>query len=446
VGFLLLGPVEVWAGAEQVPVVLPRLALLLAALAVDADRVVPVDVLTDRIWGEDPPPRVRRTLHSYLARLRRVVEQVPGADGRPARVLLRAGGYQLAVDPAEVDTHRAARLVTAAHGEPDAGRRLALLRSATALWRGEPLGGLAGEWAERTRQGLRQRQVEVTLLWAAAEVDAGAPAAVLPALDELAAAHPLVEAIAVRQLQALFAAGRTAEALACYAAIHRRLADELGATPGPALRAAHQAVLRNERPAGAGTGRRLDPWPVPRQLPADVPAFAGRAEQLSRLDALLAPDPAATVITVSGTAGVGKTALAVHWAHRVGDRFPGGQLYVNLRGFDPAVAAVRPGSALAGFLAALGVPADRVPADLDARAALYRSMLAGRRMLVVLDNARDAEQVRPLLPGSASTVTVVTSRDQLTGLVAAGARPIALPVLSTVEAYGLLSGWARLQR
>jgi DNA-binding SARP family transcriptional activator/tetratricopeptide (TPR) repeat protein len=444
VGFLLLGPVEVWAGAERVAVGLPRMELLLAALAVDVDRVVPVDVLTDRIWGEDPPPNARRTLHSYLARLRRVVERVPAECGEPSRVLHRAGGYQLATDPAAVDVHRAGRLVAAAYAEADAARRLPTLRSAAALWRGEPLGGLGGEWAERTRQRLRQRQVEVTLMWAAAEVEAGTPAAVLPVLDELAAAHPLVEAVAGAQIRALSAAGRTAEALACYATVHRRLADELGTSPGPELRAAHQAVLRNEPPAGSRAGSErgpaLDLVPVPRQLPADVPAFAGRAEQLARLDRMLTPEQVATVVTVSGTAGVGKTALAVRWAHRVAARFGAGQLYVNLRGFDPAGEAVAPGSALGAFLDALGVAPERVPADLDARAALYRSMLAGRRMLVVLDNARDAEQVRPLLPGSASTVTVVTSRDQLTALVAAGARPVPLTSLSTVDAHALLSG------
>jgi tetratricopeptide (TPR) repeat protein/transcriptional regulator with XRE-family HTH domain len=221
----------------------------------------------------------------------------------------------------------------------------------------------------------------------------------------------------------------------------RLLADAFGLT-GPAREEFVQAALPAPAlPATAPVGPPARPRPA--QLPADVPGFAGRAGQLARLTALAAAGtgPAVVITAIAGTAGIGKTALAVHWAHRVADRFPDGQLYVNLRGYDPARPAVPPGTAVRDFLDALGVPAQQVPAGLDARSALFRSLLAGRRLLVLLDNARDADQVRPLLPGAPGCLAVVTSRGQLAGLVAAeGAYPVPLDLLSTVEAEQLLAG------
>jgi tetratricopeptide (TPR) repeat protein len=269
---------------------------------------------------------------------------------------------------------------------------------------------------------------------------------VIPVVRDLVEQHPYNEALAVLLGWALAADGRRGEAAEHCRTVSHRLRQEAGVDPGPALRALHQAVLADQplpalppAPAPAAS-----PAARPAQLPGDVPGFAGRAAHLARLDTVLATAaadaPTAVVITaVSGTAGVGKTALAVRWAHRVADRFPDGQLYVNLRGFDPGGQVMAPAAAVRGFLDALGVPAERIPAGLDAQAALYRSLLAGKRILVVIDNARDADHARPLLPGTPTALAVVTSRDQLTPLVAAdGAHPLTLDLLTHDEARELL--------
>jgi tetratricopeptide (TPR) repeat protein len=244
--------------------------------------------------------------------------------------------------------------------------------------------------------------------------------------------HPLRESLWLRLLRVLEAVGRPAQALEQYEVIRRRLAEELGADPSPELRQIHAGLL-----GGAGpTGRA-----VPRQLPKAVAGFTGRQAELETLDALLAsPDETPPIAAIAGTAGVGKTTLAVHWAHRVAGRFPDGQLYVNLRGHDPAGEAVRPAAAIGEFLDALQVPPHQIPGGVTAQAGLYRSLLAGRRMLVLLDNAHDADQVTPLLPGAAGCLVVVTSRDHLPGLVMTyGAHPLTLDLLPPREARRLLA-------
>ena len=276
-------------------------------------------------------------------------------------------------------------------------------------------------------------------------------------MREVLAGEPLRERSHALLIRARYQAGDVAGALAAFDAARRVLAEELGVEPGPELSGLQHAVLNRDptlagpirpgpataavaAPAGTRSGQSV----VPRQLPADVAGFAGRAAYLRRLDVLLPGEQdvssAVVISAIAGTAGIGKTALAVHWAHRVADRFPDGQLYVNLRGFDPAGAPMVPAEAVRGFLDALGVPPERLPSSLDAQAALYRSLLAGKRMLVLLDNARDAEQVRPLLPGAPGCLALVTSRDQLTSLVAAdGAQPLPLDVLPPAEARALLA-------
>jgi len=451
VRFRLLGPVEVWAGSTQLVVGGPRQYGVLAALAVDAGRLVPVEVLVDRVWGEDPPERARRTLHTHITRLRRCLERGPAASDPNVRITRRAGGYVLEVDPDEVDLHRFRRLLEASRGAGRDGERLGLLREAVGCWRGDPLTGVAGEWAGRLRDSWRQEHLAAVVAWADAELRAGEPAVVPAPVRVLLDEFPLAEPLAAVLMRAYAATGRTADALDVYAPLRERLADELGADPGAELQAVHLAVLRGEvsRPAASPAG--AEPAPadrvavLPAQLPGDVPGFTGRAVHLARLDAVLAAAaadaPTAVVVTaVSGTAGVGKTALAVRWAYRVADRFPDGQLYVNLRGFDPGGQVMSSAAAVRGFLDALGMPANRIPADHDAQAALYRSLLAGRRMLVVIDNARDAAHARPLLPGTPTAVAVVTSRDPLTGLVAAdGAHSLSLDLLTAEEARELLA-------
>ncbi|MBM2620798.1 tetratricopeptide repeat protein [Actinoplanes sp. LDG1-06] len=413
----LLGPVELWAGDRQLPIGEPRQRAVLAALACEAGRVVTAETLIDRVWGESAPARARHTLQSHLARVRGALRR----GGRDA-LIRRSGGYLIDLPADGVDLLRFRELTGKAHGDVER------LRSAVRLWRGEPLAGLAGDWAAAMRAAWDRERLLAVVAWAEAELESGDPASVIGPLGAITQEQPLVEPVAVVLMRALHTIGRTADALGQYAALRRRLADELGADPAPATQAAYATILTSN-----GTVATVPFEPVPAQLPADVTGFAGRAEALTALDKV------SSLAVIGGSAGVGKTALAVHWAHRAAARFPDGQLYVDLRGFGPQRSAMEPGEAVRGFLGALGVPAPRIPAEADAQSALLRSRLAGKRLVLVLDNARDSDQVRPLLPGAGSCVTIVTSRNQLTGLVAAdGATPVRLDVLSPGEAQELL--------
>jgi DNA-binding SARP family transcriptional activator/tetratricopeptide (TPR) repeat protein len=413
----------------------------LAALAVDAGRPVPVDTLIDRVWDE-PPAGARRTLQVHITRIRRLLERT-AADGEPrADLIRRSGGYALEIDPDRIDLYRFRRLVDQARtpGGTDE-HSLELLREALALWRGAPLAGLPGQWASQCRYAWLRQRLDATVAWASAELAVGDPAATLSPLTELSGEYPLVEPLAGALMRTLLALGRAADALDHFSGVRRRLADELGSDPSPELMAVYQAILRGEPvPPTSAPGRRAVALVTPAQLPTDVPGFAGRAEQLTQLDKLLDDASTSVVISaVSGSAGVGKTALAVHWAHAVAHRFPDGQLYVNLRGFDPKGQVMDPAEAIRGFLDALGVPSERLPQGLDAQAGLYRSLTADKRLLILLDNARDVEQTRPLLPASGTCLAVVTSRNPLTGLIAAhGAYPLMLDVLPDDEAREVL--------
>jgi len=442
--FRLLGPVEVWSAGRQLDPGQPRQRTMLAALLVDAGRPVTIETLVNRIWGDVPPDGARHALHTYVTRIRRLLDQLD----TPIQLVRRSGAYVLEVDRDQVDLHRFRGLIQRARDprcpDPD---RIALLRDALALWRGEPLAGLSGQWPAQIRERDRGQRLDAVVLWAQAELRVGDPGQVIAPVTDLIGEYPLVEPLTGVLMRALHAAGRTGEALDCYTGLRKRLVQELGTEPGADLQGVHQAILRGD---AGGTGTPGGPAAAvaptragPAQLPLGVRGFAGRGGELARLDAVLAEagtHPTAVVISaVSGTAGVGKTALAVHWAHRVADRFPDGQLYVNLRGFDPTGSAMPPAEAVRGFLDALEVPAQRIPASLEAQTSLYRSRLARRRMLIVLDNARDADQVRPLLPGSPGCLVVVTSRNQLPGLVAVeGAHPVTLDLLPRAEARELL--------
>lgn len=241
----VLGPVEAWVGGRAVPGGRPQQATVLAALAVDVGRPVAVETLVERVWGTGAPDGARRAVHTHVARIRRAL-------GGAGPVVRRSGGYQLDVAPERVDLHRFRRAVShAGAAGRGAAERVVVLREAVGLWRGEPLAGLPGGWADRMRQGLRRQRVEAVVAWAAAEVSVGDPAAVLAPLSDLVGDYPLVEPLTVALMRALAAAGRTAEALECYAVTRRRLVEELGADPGPALREAHRCLLRGgaERPA-----------------------------------------------------------------------------------------------------------------------------------------------------------------------------------------------------
>ncbi|MDY7085986.1 MAG: BTAD domain-containing putative transcriptional regulator [Actinomycetota bacterium] len=431
---LVLGPVEIRVAGEHVAVLQPRQQQVLAALAVDANRPVTWPTLVDRVWGAQPPEGARTAMRSHVSRIRLALRAAGDRGGRPVRLVRGGGGYEILVDPERIDLHRSRRLVRDARaaGTSDT-ERVRLLREAVGLWRGEPLAGLTGEWAGRVRSAWQHERLDVVAAWAGAELELGNAPAVIAGVAELADEHPLVESISAVYVRALHAVGRTAESVDRYMRISARLTEELGVSPGAELSAAYRRVLQVAPAAKKPVAG------VPSQLPPDVRGFVGRRAALARLDAVVAGSAAMPIVLLRGTAGVGKTTLAVHWAHRVADKFPDGQLYVNLRGFDPVSRPLDPGEAVRRLLAALEVPAARIPSELDAGTALYRSELAGRRMLVVLDNADDESQVRPLLPGVSRCMVVVTSRRQLTGLmVAEAAQSVDVDLISTDEAAQLL--------
>jgi DNA-binding SARP family transcriptional activator len=424
--FRVLGAVEALADGVRVDLGPPRQRCVLIALLADANEAVSADELVERVWGDRSPLRVRAGLRTYLSRLR-----AAGVDiGR------RAGGYVLTADRASVDLHRFRVLCAQARS---AGEHAApLLDQALSLWRGEAFAGLHSPWVTALRDELEAERAAAELDHTDLRLRAGEHAELVGVLTRRAATWPLDERLAGQLMLALFRSGRQADALAAYQAVRVRLADELGTDPGRPLRDLYQRLLTGE------ADRRPAERPVPALLPAGVHTFTGRAEQLAQLDTVLAAagdEPNAVVISaVSGTGGVGKTALALHWAHRVAERFPDGQLYLNLRGFDPSGAPLSLEQAARSLLESLGVAQEDLPSSVDGRVAMFRSLVAHKRILVVLDNARDTEHVRALLPGSPGCLVVVTSRNRLTGLVVSeGAHSIVLDVLTANEARELLT-------
>ena len=367
------------------------------------------------------------------------------------------GGYLLRLRRHRLDARQFEALVATGRAEVsrDPAAAAATLRTALALWRGPALAGLTGSTLQAAASTWDEQRMICLEGCLRIELDLGRHGQVAAELASLVAQNPFRESLVGLLMVALDRAGRRSEALDAYHRLRRHLADELGIDPGPEVRRIHQAVLRVDAASGQPVDPRANdggepapaarPLVTPAQLPGDVAAFAGRDWQLRQLDGLLSRDgdsdaTAVVISAIAGTAGIGKTALAVHWAHRVADQFPDGQLYVNLRGFHPTGSVLGPAAAVRGFLDALGVPSPQVPATVEAQAGLYRSLLAGKRVLVLLDNARNAEQVRPLLPDAPGCVAVVTSRNQLGGLVAAGgAYPLTLDLLATEEARDLLA-------
>jgi DNA-binding SARP family transcriptional activator/tetratricopeptide (TPR) repeat protein len=439
--FGVLGDVEARANGQVIEIGPARQRCVLAALLVDANQPVPADQLVDRVWGEHAPQRSLETLYSYLSRLRGVL-----AIGHGATLIRRSGGYVLDVGTEAVDLHRFRLLVARARTVSEEEQALALLSEALHLWRGTAFGRLDTPWVNAVRHVVDAERVAAEADLTDLRLRHGEHCALLGDLEAQANQHPLDERVAGQLMVALYLSGRTGDALEHYRHVRATLAAELGIDPGTALHTLHQRILRADPGLVAPTAiRRYLRTPsgrasVPRELPAEVSSFVGRSEELTMLNAVMSADERAVpIVALSGTAGIGKTTLALHWAHQVAQRFPDGQLYVNLRGFDDA-STLGAAVVLRRFIAALGVPADQIPSALDARAAQFRSVLAGKRMLVFLDNARDLEHVQPLLPGTAGSMAIVTSRTSLCGLAAAtGAHHIALDVLSPADARSLLA-------
>ena len=454
----MLGPVDVALDGGPRPVSGSRRKAVLAALALHDGQVVSTDRLVDVVWGESAPATVVNSLQAHISYLR-------GVLGSKEAIVTRPPGYLLNLGGDGTDARAAERLLRQGRQAADPAQGARDLRGALALWRGRPLADVTGSaWLEEQSQRLDLLAGEIRRALLGARLAVGEHAELLPGLEQLATEDPLDEQVHSQLMLTLYRCGRQADALAVFHRLRAALAEQLGIDPSPALRELETAILRQDQTLGAPTLPVTVPLsspavamsadspapqaspvvPVPAQLPPALAAFAGRKAELASLDALLPhaaeAGPGTVVISaVSGTAGVGKTTLAVQWAHRIAGRFPEGQLYVNLRGFSPEGTPVDPAEAMRGFLVALGAPVARIPPDLAGQTALYRSLLKGKRVLVVLDNARDAAQARPLLPGSPGCLVIVTSRDQLIGLVAVeGAVPLTLDLPSTAEAHDLL--------
>jgi DNA-binding SARP family transcriptional activator/tetratricopeptide (TPR) repeat protein len=462
VRFAVLGPLAVVDSGAQIALSSPVHRVLLAVLLLHANKPVSAGELTEAIWDGAPPATARTSLQNHVMRLRRVLGTTVGL-----RLVTRAPGYLIEVRDGELDLDSFGKLRDSGRS---AARRGAWLDAASwslaalSLWTGEPLANVraCGLLAAET-QRLTELRLQTMELRLEAELRRGQHADVIGELRSLTVAHPLRERFRELLMVALYRDGRQAEALAAYRDMRTTLVDEFGIEPGARLQRLHQQILAADPALAAGpeawdpaaseqlpgeevaaAGRRLAQV-VPRQLPPAVRPFVGRQAELGQLERWLegaVGDPGSPlIVAISGTAGVGKTALAVHWARRASGQFPGGQLYLDLRGFAPAGQPAEPAEAIRWLLDGLGVPADRIPASGPAQVGLYRSLLAGREpVLVLLDNARDAPQVRALLPGAPGCLAIVTSRDDLAGLSALdGARPLALEVPSESGARELLA-------
>jgi DNA-binding SARP family transcriptional activator/tetratricopeptide (TPR) repeat protein len=462
--FCLLGPLTVRHGGIAVAIPPGKQRSVLASLLLKVGRVVSRGEIAEALWGDEWPASADVSIRNYVRRLRQILQDA-GLD----RILTRPGGYLIRVEAEELDLTRFERLAADARAATRIGAwetAAADAAAALALWSGDALSGVPSEvLAAREVPRLTELRLQAIETRIGAEIRLGRQSDVIAELRRLIVVHPLREHLRALLMLALHESGRQADAQAAYQHARRMLIEELGTEPGAELRDLHQRILEGSRdtrpttaigpdrgrsqprPAEAGNG------PMPRQLPAANLHFVGRDAQISMFMRLVDDAGSASydgdagimsgaipIVIIAGTAGVGKTALALRLAHLVANRFTDGQLYLDLRGFDPGLDPLPTGAAIRSFLDGLHVPSDQIPVGLDAQAGLYRSMLAGRRMLIVLDNAASADHIRSLLPGGGRCLVIVTSRRQLTPLAATeGARILTLDVLTAIEAHDLLA-------
>ncbi|MFG3117297.1 BTAD domain-containing putative transcriptional regulator [Streptomyces sp. NPDC048197] len=441
--FTVLGPVRAWRGATPLAAGSPQQRALLAALLLRGGRTATAAELVDALWGDEPPHAALAALRTYASRLRKAL----GDDA--AALVSESGGYALRpVDgsPPDLDHDHAEQYASEAEKSRAAGDRAGareLLDKALALWDGEPLAGLAGPYAETQRTRLHEWRLSLIEARLELDLELGHHADAVSELTALTAAHPLRERLRELLMLALYRSGRQAEALAVYTDTRRLLDDELGVEPCASLSELQQRILRADTdldapPVVIDGPDAADPVVVrPQQLPATVADFTGRSAFVDELGKQLATAEGSVmaVSALTGIGGVGKTTLAVHVSHAAREHFPDGQLYVDLQGAGHTPS--EPEAVLGSFLRALGTPDSSIPDGLEERSALYRSTLAGRRVLALLDNARDAAQVRPLLPGSEGCAALITSRARLIDL--AGAYLIDVDVMSPEEALKLFT-------
>jgi DNA-binding SARP family transcriptional activator len=443
--FSMLGPVRAWRGPVELDLGPNQQRAILALLLIRANRLVSVDDLVELLWEGEPPASALNVIHKYIGAIRRMLE--PDLAARASgRWLSRHGtAYRLDVDEGMSDLMSFRRMVRdagSAHAANQSADALDLLSEALGLRRGACGEGL--DLYGRNRDyfsTVDQEYISAVGQATDAALASSQPKRILPLLRQFAASESLNESLQARLMLVLAATGQQALALAHYQKVRERLESELGVDPGLELRRAHNRVLRQELPltGSSDPASPTSPLVTPAQLPADLSSFAGREPELSQVAQMLGRTdgrPTVGICVIDGMAGIGKTTFAIHWAHRVARHFRDGQLYLDLRGFDSSGSATAPADALYALLCSLGVPAARIPDGLDARAGLYRSVLAGKRVLVVLDNARDVRQVRPLLPGTQGCLVIATSRNPLTGLAMTdGARllTLKLPSVSTAK-------------
>lgn len=435
-----LGPLRAYVGGRELDLGPPKQRVVFAALALSANSAVSRDNLVDHLWGELPPATATGSVHTYVSGLRQAL------SGLGTSLTSSGSAYTLRLDPDRLDVRlveqRAAR-ARAYRAQQDPAAAVVALDEALACWRpGGPLGGLPGPFASQHRAWANDLQLRLVLERAELLLELGNPNEVVDQLRGQLADNPFHEQLCALLMTALRQSGRTADALQQYQDLRRLLADELGVDPSPELRALHSSILADAADGGATAAGRAGPV-RPAQLPRGVGRFVGRCAMAQQvLDAARAVSTAGDgadprIMMIVGVGGVGKTALAVHCAHRLAAGYPDGQLYVNLRGFDPTHPALTPADALHHLLTSLNV--GKVPAKQEHRVALWRSVVRDKRLLIVLDNATSADQVEDLLPGDGPSFVVVTSRNRLSGLaIRYSAGRVSLSPLSANESLELL--------